>query len=428
MLSSTIRNIPIGIKLNVLFQNTVVLNNELTFSKLNKIDSTRYDTTYTTYSADGNDARALWGWSTRGCNHVFGVRNTQGDAWLQQEYAIGPLFQLALQAGFTLAKIKAGLTYRHKSGHQDQYSWKPDSSITMFDSALSRNFIGEYQKNKWNRVQRAWETSIYGNINWLKGKRYAVNTFALIQYHDSSSGDALSENLDIQNDSKEAIRSIIAELDPNINIILGESLNFIDAALRLEYRYSRYSNTFERWVAGGTVKTYWNTDVQEQSDETIWENFSYANENSFHIGADINMMFPLLRKTKHNLGLGLGVSPNLRYTFQTKHFGTNSDNGSENTFTVNDLRKNSKREIWFNTSLQLHLIKAPFQIRLEVTEPVLYQLQPRTRTINEDSKKVYYDHKKSPQWISQNGMGIALYGSYDLVLPFLKNRPVVNNY
>ncbi len=420
MLGTMFRNYPCGLKFNLGFENTVSLNKELSFSKLEKIDNTTYDSShYIDYHYVNDQARALWGWSTRGCNHIFGTRETQGDSWLQNEYAIGPLYHFDLLGGITLPKIKAGAYYRYKGGHQDQYYWRADT-VRMADSVVSRNFIGRYEKQNMSRIKSAWEGRLFGNINHRSGDRYALNTFVSAGFIDSTTGRALAENLDVENDSREAIRSVALEVDPNINIRLGKALHYVDAALLFEYRYSRYSNTFDDWVAGGRQNTYWNSSV-DIGDETVWEDFSYANENRLALGANASMMFPLYSSGFQHLGLGLMFLGSLQFTSQTKYYGANSDNGSELTFSVNNRRENYKRELWFNSFLMLHYMQGPFQLRMELTEPILYSILPRTRVLDKNGKTILFEHEKSPLWVSQKGMQVAIYASYNILPSFLKH-------
>ncbi len=244
-----------------------------------------------------------------------------------------------------------------------------------------------------------------------------MNTFISLDYEGSTFGTALSENLEIENDAKEKARNVSVEFNPNINFILGERFHYIDAALLLEYGYTRFNNTYERWVGGGTQETYWNTNIV-WGDEVFWERFSYANENYFDVGVDISAMFPLINKETGFLGFGFMLLFDTKFTFENKYYGTNSDNGTEITFTVDRRRENFTREIWFNSALMLQIVKQPFHIRFEVIEPFLYSLLPRTRITDKDDETVLYEHEKQPLWLSQKGFGIGLFLAYEMAGPF----------
>lgn len=396
-----IREVPVGLFVRLEYENTFYFNQEFTYSKGE-------------YSGSSN--RALWGWSTRGCNHIFGTRQAEGDSYFQREYSQGPLYRFDLQGAATLSKVKFGGLFKFKFGHQEQYLWRSDttSSSSTGDTILDRNFVGEYVKGNWSKVTRDATIKAYGNINWRKGKRYALNTFISLDYNGRTHGDALSENLDIENDSKEKMRSISLEFNPNINLSLGELFHYIDVALLLKYSYARHNNTYERWIGGGTQETYWNSAVNGEN-ENVWERFSYANENYFDIGVDISTMFPIVNKESGYLGFGFMLLFDTKFTQFTKYYGTNTDNEITNTFNVYNRRENFKREIRFNTVLMLQMLKGPFNVRFELKEPFLYSLMPSTRITDADNNNVSYEHQKQPLWLSQKGFGMGLFFAYELL-------------
>jgi hypothetical protein len=404
MLGFKVREVPVGFRLRFGYENTLALKQELTYTKNGQKHSSE---------------RALWGWATVGCNHVFGPRSTEGDAWLQREYSQGPLYRLDFQTGITLPRIKFGGLFRYKFGHQDQYQWVSDTINSTGDPVLNNSFQGSYEKSNWSKTTRDAMIQLYGNINWRRGERYALNTFVAVDYEGSTYGDALSENLDVVNDAKEKRRNVSVEFHPNINLRLGERFHYIDAALLLEYGYTRLNNTYERWVGGGTQETYWNTSDNGE-DEDVWERYSYANENYFDVGADISAMFPLVNRETSMLGFGFILYFDTKFTYLTKYYGDNTDNGTEITFTVNSERENFTREIWFNSALMLQYMRSPFHIRLEVTEPFLYSLMPRTTITDKNTKEVTWDHEKEPLWLSQQGFSVGLFFGYEMTLPFLK--------
>jgi hypothetical protein len=419
MVGSMYKDFPIGIKFSGGFENTMSLKRDLSFSKLKEIDSAVFvPDSMIAYHYTDDQARVLWGWNTNPCNHIFGVKGPQGDSWLKYDYAIGPVYNFDLLGGITLPKVKAGLYYRFKQGHQDQYYWesKPRDS-TVVDKVIWDNFNGSYQKQDFSRVKGAWELRAFGNINQRSGEHYALNTFVSLGYVDSTTKYALSNNLDMEQYNKpiDAIRSIGLEVEPNINVKYGEFLNFLDAALLFDYRYTRFSNTFETDVSGGRQRVFQSATVYMGDDYSNYD-FSYANQNSIHLGADFSTMFPVFTGYPHHLSLGLMLVGNLRYTFQTKYYGTLT-NGN---FTLDNRRINYQREVWFNSFLMLHYVQGPYQLRFEVTEPILYSLLPSTQVTNSQGSAILYEHEKSPLWVSQLGMRAAIYASYDIVLPFAR--------
>jgi hypothetical protein len=419
MVGSMYQDFPIGIKFSGGFENTISLKRDLSFSKLKEIDSAVFaPDSMISYHYTDDQARVLWGWNTSPCNHIFGVKGPQGDSWLKYDYAIGPLYHFELLGGITLPKVKAGLYYRFKQGHQDQYYWESNArDSTVIDNVIWDNFNGAYQKQNFSRVKGAWELRTFGNFNQRSGERYALNTFVSLGYIDSTTKSALSNNLDMEQYNKpaDAIRTIALELEPNINIKFGEFLNFFDAALLFDYRYTRFSNTFETDVAGGRGRVF-QTSTVYMGDDYSGADFSYANQNSLHFGADFSTMFPVYSAFPHHLSLGLMLVGNLKYTLQTKYYGT-SNNG---VFTLDNRRTNYQREVWFNSFLMLHYVQGPYQLRFEVTEPILYSLLPSTKVTDAQGNGILYEHEKSPLWVSQLGMRAGIYASYDIVLPFVR--------
>ncbi len=395
-------NIPVGLKLRFEYENTLAL---------------KQDFSYTKNGVDHSTERAVWGWATVPCAHIFGAYGVEGDAWLQTGYSQGPLYQLDMQTGFDLSRIRTGLLVHYKFGHQDQFKW--DTANISGDTLLEESFTGSYVKGSTSKKTNDLLIQLYGNVNWRKGERYALNTFIGLDYEGRSFSDAASENLEIEKGPKEKRRHVSVEFNPNINLRLGEFFHYIDAALLLEYGYSRLYNTYERWVDGGYLETYWDEDVID-GDEVFWEQFSYANENFFDVGVDISAMFPLISKETGYLGFGFMLLFDTKFTFLTKYYGQNTVSGSELTFTVHNRRENFTREIWFNSALMLQVMKRPFHIRLQVTEPFLYSLMPRTRITDKDGKNVSYEHRKDPLWLSQQGFGVGLFFAYEMTLPFLR--------
>jgi hypothetical protein len=424
-LGSSIGNVPIGVKVDGGVENTLALNKDLAFKKLTRNSDGTFTDSMVSYTMEGDDARAFWGWTEPGCSHPFGAKGTQGDSWMQNDYAIGPIYHFNLIGGATFSRVKAGGYFRYKWGHQDRYFWKPAGVLVANDSVISRNFIGSYEKDDQTKISRTGEGRVFGNIRWFGGERYSMNTFASLLYLDSTQGSAAVDNPEAESSSKRKVRTVGLELDPNISVKLGKGLNYFDGALLVRYQYSRYSNIADRWVGNGELTTFWNSSVQE-GWEDVWENFSYANQNTFDLGADISTMFPVFSAGMHHLSLNLRLFGDVRFTYQRKYFGTNAVSGSKVDFNVENTRLNLAREVMFNTFLMLHYVQGPYQLRLQFTKPVLYSIAPSTSIRDSKGKVVEdgynYPLKKSALWITKEGLSVALFGSYDITLPFLRAR------
>jgi hypothetical protein len=117
------------------------------------------------------------------------------------------------------------------------------------------------------------------------------------------------------------------------------------------------------------------------------------------------------------LGFGFILYGSSLLNLQTKYYGSNTAAGAENVFTVNAERHNFAREIKFNTSLLFDYTFNPLRIRLEVTEPVLHNLLQRTKIKTGDQET--YNHRKDPLWLSQQGLQLGLFVTYNFQFSFL---------
>lgn len=401
VLGFPIRSIPIGIKFGFGFEQTGLPDSEIKFTK----SGTPYIS-----------SRMLWGWSRTGCNHIFGPRGTEGDAWFQNEYSCGPLFRFDIQGGATLPKVKLGTRFRYITGLQDQYAWV-GSAFTTPDTIVGSRFIGNYIKSEWSKKSRDAMIRLYGNIFWKKHERYSLNTLVFLQYEGKTAFNALSDNLEVEDDAKQKMRNFIVEINPNMNVFPGSKSSYIDIGLLLEYSFTRFENTYNRYINGGGEKeAFINTpvNIDAMEAEYYWERFSYANENFFDAGLDISTMFPLYGDAHKRLGLGFVLFANTKITWLNKYFGSNPANNADGDFSVAGLRKNYKHEIWFNSMMILYWAFSRYNFRLEVTEPLLYSLSPRTRVTDATGEVVKYEHSVKGTWSSINSVRIGLFVSYDL--------------
>lgn len=399
-------DIPVGIRFRAGMKNTLALKSDFTFTKN---DTLKVST-----------SRALWGWSTEGCSHIFGPRGTEGDAWLQNSYSKGPLYSVELTTGASLEKIKASISFVYNFGRQDYYSWNEDTSKLKLtgDTIIDRNFIGNYLKSDWTKKSHQGQLNFYGNIHWLTNDMFAMNSFIRLGYQGNVAGKALSSNLDVESDSRETHRGFVIEADPNINIKLGPWLHYIDIALLLQYEYYRTNNTYLRWFRGGRTKTYRDSEIREL-DETVWESFSYANQNIINTGLELSAMFPLFDNNNFGkLGLGLMMSGLLKNNLQTKYYGTNDSASLD--FNLTNRRENYIREVSFSTVLMLNYIKNRYNIRFETTSPLLVSQMTRTRIANAKGKNAGPYHRKDPLWLSNQGIQVGLFITYDFQFAFLK--------
>lgn len=399
----SIKGIAFGVHLQLGLQNTAVLNHSLSFTK----DDTSY-----------NSDRATWGWTTSPCAHVFGLKGPEGDTWLQNDYAIGPLYSINVTAGATLPFGKSGLQLSTISGHQDYYEWQPDSNAFGNDTIINRNFIGHYEKQPWNRTTRGLLLQVYTNHILNSNDHYALGLFGRAGYNGITYGQALSGNENVTRDEKQSQRGFSIDMAPNLTIPFQSIFSYIDVAIPVQYGYTRKNNTYMRWVGGGQIRTYWETHTSN-TDENTWEPFSYANQNDLGIGVDFSTMFPLINMPACHLGLGLQLLINASATFTDKNYGENTDNGSSVDFTVKQKRHDYEGRKQFSTGVKLQYQGSRSFVWFEITEPLLQAVRPITKVTDVSGQNVFYEHEKEPLWLSMQGIRFSLYYTYNVVVPWL---------
>ena len=394
--------IPCGIKVQATMYNLSNPDVEFRFQK----DARAY-----------RSPRLLWGWSTKGCNHIFGTANTDGDAWLQNEYTQGPLIQTDIQIGATVSRFKNGIRLRYIYGSQDQYSWVQDSSTlqSIPDQKIWQNFSGSYKKSQWLKITHDLLLRLYTNVDVLKSNFYVFKTLFFLGLENATAQNALSDNSAIVDDRKDKRKNVIIEINPNISLFnpRNSDIAFFDGGILLEYSYTHFANIGEYYISGGRKEGYRNSQVYV-GKEYSWESFSYAHEHFYDAGFDMNMTLPLYQKDRSVVALGIVLFANSKITYLTKSYGTTTVDGTVLTYTSDNLRKNKKTEFWFNSALSIHCMQSIYHFRLDVIEPLLYSLTPSTKVIGNDLKTKLYESSTSGNWVSQQGVKINLSITYKL--------------
>ena len=99
------------------------------------------------------------------------------------------------------------------------------------------------------------------------------------------------------------------------------------------------------------------------------------------------------------------------------------DNGE---FRVDEVRKNFDKETWLNLVLGLMYRQGSFMYRLDIGQPLIYSLTPRTGKYQADGTLI--EGKSSEKmWLSQSGFKIGFFVSTDLTKlirykPFMPQR------
>jgi hypothetical protein len=315
----------------------------------------------------------------------------------------------------TLPFGKSGLRFSTLNGHQDYYQWDADSAAFVTDTIINRNFIGHYDKQSWSRTTSGMNAALYTNYVLRRHEDIALSMFGRIGYHGLTYGEALSGNLDVAGDNREAAHGFSVDAAPNLTIPFGSLFNYIDVAIPLQYGYTRKSNTYMRWVNGGQIRTYWNTQTSHE-DENVWEPFSYANQHDVNAGVDMSTMFQLLNSSTAKLGLGIQLLVNAGATFTFKKYGSNTDNGSTVDFSVKQKRYDYEGRKQFSTGVKLQYQGKRSMGWFEITEPLLQAVRPVTK-VSDDTGT--WEHEKEPLWLSMQGIRFGLYYTYEMSIGWL---------
>ena len=350
--------------------------------------------------------RLLWGWSTVGCNHIFGYRHLRGDAWFKNSYTAGPTYQLDIQAGATFKRAKVGARYRLRIGKKDNYKWFP--LFDYGDEALPEeqyveNFMGDYVKHKWSNESYEHIGRIYVNALLKKAKMGNINLLVFFAVDHFESKNVISEDSDFTNSSKEGFVNLVGELNPNVNIFLGRGV-VIDAGMLCEFSWTGFKNMQDRWAGsiGARKETYSNSYVHI-GDEPSWESFSHATEYFFDLGFEINIQAPLFKNKDHLLAVTLVFFNNNKFTFIDKRYGVNEEIFYDIKFVSNAQRKIEKEEIWLNTSITLFYKYKHFFLSFTYIEPIIYSLKQKEYIVGPMHCRLYTREKRMQTSIFESG-------------------------
>jgi hypothetical protein len=188
----------------------------------------------------------------------------------------------------------------------------------------------------------------------------------------------------------------------------------IDTAILFEYNYTKYENTYDWWNSqmGAVKTTYWNTSVYV-GEEYYWENFSYAEENFWDLGWEIDASLPIYGSKDEVLSLLTMIMLNSKFTSMTKYYGINENTDNDVIFTVMNNRINKRREIWLNTTLSLFYKKGRIHYRFDFIEPLIYSKYTKT-TVTDTTGKELYTNEKANQLAIQEGSKFVLSIGYEI--------------
>jgi hypothetical protein len=334
---------------------------------------------------DGSGAtsdRLLWGWKEDGER-------------FQDEYAHGPLFKLDLQSAATMPRIKYGGRFRFHRGVLDQYSWTGDE------------LQGKYEKSAKKIGNVTFR--VYGNYNWITGEHYKLNTLVLSRFTHVDSIGVLPENLSAETGERERSRTFVLQCNPNINIYPWPyKMTYIDLALLCNFSHMRYDFRRRRWTSGGYDDDAYASSRVRVGEDYSWHPFSYARETFFELAFDMNSAVPIYGRKDRTVALGITLLLWRRFKWMNKYYGT-YPTGED--FTLNNIRYNLDIETWLNSAFNIIYRRGRFNYRLDIGQPLIYTLTPRTRVVEADGGRVLYEKTRNSMWLSQSGVRLGFFVS-----------------
>ncbi len=343
--------------------------------------------------------RKRWAWSE------------SGSARFQDSYALGPLYRFDAQIAATLPRLKIGTRFRYNFGNLNQWYWDDDTSALHPDPVIDEYFDGRYTQGDSKKISNK-TVRLYGNYTWIKRDKFRFNTLALTRYTHVDSIGVVADNDDAYRNRDERSRTFVLQINPNVNIYPWDlPMCYLDAAILCNYQHMSYDFLREHWVSGGgQVEGYADTRVHVGKDYP-WHNFSYGKENFFEVALDLNPVLPLYGNKRIAVAAGINMLLWTRFMWFNKYYGT-TDNSGE--FQVENIRKNFDRETWLHSALSLTFRVQPYTFRIQIAQPLIYNLLPRTRVYEADGETLLYEYRREAMWLSESGVKLGLFFSTDL--------------
>ncbi|URA10510.1 hypothetical protein [Thermospira aquatica] len=389
IVASIYQGIPLGLKMGFSYENT------------GKIEHSFNATVNGTHISS---ERLLWGWTTVGCNHIFGYPHINGDAWFQNSYLTGPVWQWDIQAGISIPQIRFGNRFRLLGSLQQETTWQMDTNATTL---LETNFSGNYTPSLYLYKTDGWLNRTYANVTWKDGGIWKLNTLFFLGLDSSLTIRVLSNDLASEGWGKTKNSGILIEVNPNVSIKPSKQM-LMDLALlisgewhRTEKRGSYYNPLM------GTSRESWQNSTPVIGPEYSWEGFSYVDTTAFHLGVDMIFYLPLYGNKDRQIGLVLNVFENTQFSWLSKYYGTNRFTQQETSFDIVAIRSTFRREAWLHTMVGIQYRQPPYQVRCEFLSPLLYSLAASQKLQTAAGEKLY-EAKKSQNWAVQEGLALRI--------------------
>ncbi|MCX7883169.1 MAG: hypothetical protein N2314_08115 [Brevinematales bacterium] len=395
IVAGRLQGFPVGLKMAFSYENTASLENSFRATVDGKTISSE---------------RLVWGWTTVGCNHIFGYRYINADAWFQDSFVKGPVWQWDVQGGISSEKVRFGNRFRLIGALQEEYTWQRASNASTL---LQTNFEGKYIREPYLQKTDGWLNRTYANITWKDGGIWKFNTLLFLGLDGKETRPVLSNDLVSEGWGKTKSGGFLVEVNPNLSVKPSQEMK-MDLALLLSGEWHRTEQRGEYYnPLMGASRESWQNATPFVGPEYGWEGFSYVDTLAFHVGVDMIFYLPLYGSKVRQIGLILNVFENTQWSWITKNYGTNRFTSSETAFDVVASRRTLRREAWIHTMLGVSYRQAPYQVRCEFLSPLLYSLA-FSQVLQDERGNSLYQVQKSQNWAVQEGLAIRLTVGYEL--------------
>jgi hypothetical protein len=377
ILGTKFKDIPIGIKLG-----------------LGGVYTTYPDLEFWTNNPNISTNRLLWGWSALQGQNVFNIPESPAHAEYQDNFSIGPLGEFDIQAGATFPRLVLGTRFRYYTGKLHTYNWQENLKTYSYDQA--------------DKIRNT-TFRLYGNRIWSQGEKYRFATLVLSRYTRMDSTEVSIANTNLENGYVRGSRNFVFQINPNISLYPWRTKQtYIDAAILCNYSYTRYYFTGPHWVGGGQKDGYINTTVYA-GDESWWQDCSYSDQNFFEVALDLNPVFPIYGNKDQSVALGVLMVLWTRFKWTNKYYGTSEVGASDINFKITGIRENYDHEAWLNSFFNIIYRRHGYIYRLDIGQPLIYSLTPRTRVTDASGKKILHEKRLENMWVSQSGVRLGFF-------------------
>jgi len=362
-------------------------------------------TGYVKFTRDGETyitPHLTWGWSTSGCNHIFGYSHINTDAYFQNSYTVFSGRQMDLQASFELrGNYKTGIRYRSRLEDGENHVWKYDNG-SEYDGAY---YVDEHWKDrKSTKLMRGFsKVGFYQRGNMDLGVLFFLEI-------DSAYKTRVNKLVETDPTTEERETGFAIETNPFLNYDYGGG--YIDFGVLLEVSRTGMKNTSTRWnsVSGSEEKDVLWTTKPYVGWSTSWEDFSKGSSWFFATGFEAYTSIGVYRR----LAILSRLTILKKYTYTTKIYGESviPEGGHSYEFMKSHERNDYRNETWMTGSIGLTKGWGPVQLLVDMQLPLAYLIKQQTSL--SDNQKELFEHSERSMWQVQEPVAFRLLLVYAL--------------